>query len=423
MVQTSYRKGYSRRKSKKKQTKPLRNWIMALLILVLLVGGMAFVANRSSGATKTASAENAPAISSNSDNRYADILGPSDWTEETAVQIYNRRNSQWEDAIFDDVGNDMEFIVGDYVYATTEQGYFFLKPEIDIGKLAETDRPFDPDNWRVPKADDVVFLFKSVDGSQQKGHWLFAYVKAGSEIVFQGKVWRLEYDIANDEMGVVDTGNVFARVTQTHVNFHEDDVLALTVLFDSCGKTNIITGSEEHPFYVLDVEDYIAMVDLQPGMRLKTDNGSLATVVELQPLDESMELYNLTVGHVHNYYIYTSEDDPGILVHNTGPCGIFGDIGFRGLNRNRNVSELTHNQIYNTMTQQGLDPSNHFIQRIRQRGTTLGDLEAFFNSGSLYNTRDGVRALVHGDWAVLFNPDTGKLITFVPFKSSWIPLD
>ena len=111
-------------------------------------------------------------------------------------------------------------------------------------------------------------------------------------------------------------------MTQTHVNFHEGDVLALTVRFDSCGKTDIITGSEEHPFYVLDVEDYVPMVDLQPDMRLKTDNGSLATVVELKPLDESMELYNLTVEHVQNYYVFTSEDDPGVLVHNTGPCGI-----------------------------------------------------------------------------------------------------
>ncbi|MBE2199354.1 MAG: hypothetical protein IAE79_12140 [Anaerolinea sp.] len=324
MSQASYKRSRVRPKNKKKQTNFLnRNWIALLLILVVLAVGVAFVANRSSDATRTVNAENAPAASSNSENPYAGILGPNDWTEETEVQIYNRRNGQWEDAVFGDVGNDMEFIVGDYVYATTEQGYFFLKSEIDISKLGEADRPFDPDNWRVPEADDVVFLFKSVDGSQQKGHWLFTYVKPGSEIVFQGKVWRLEYDIANDEIGVVDTGNVFARVTQTHVNFHEDDVLALTVKFDSCGKTDIITGSEEHPFYVLDVEDYIPMVDLQPDMRLKTDNGSLATVVELKPLDESMELYNLTVEHVHNYYIYTSEDATGVLVHNTGPCDGF----------------------------------------------------------------------------------------------------
>ena len=325
MSQASYKRSRVRRKSnKKKQSRFFKhNWIIALFVFVVLVSGVAYFANRSSGATQTANAGNAPAPASNSDNPYAGIPGPDDWNEETAVQIYNRRNGQWEAAVFGDVGNDMEFIVGDYVYATTEQGYFFLKPEIDISKLAETDRSFDPDNWRVPKADDVVFLFKSVDGFQQKGHWLFTYVKPGSEIVFQGKVWRLEFDVANNELGVVDTGNVFARVTKTHVNFHEDDVLALTVKFDSCGKTDIITGSEEHPFYVLDVEDYVPMIDLQPDMRLKTDNGSLVTVIELKPLEESMELYNLTVEHVQNYYIYTSEDTTGVLVHNTGPCDNF----------------------------------------------------------------------------------------------------
>jgi hypothetical protein len=221
---------------------------------------------------------------------------------------------------YGDVGPDMEFIVGNYVYATTpEKGSLFLKPEIDISLLAETDRAFDPDNWRMPEPDDIVFLFRS-STHQQKGHWLLKHVQPDSEVVFQGKVWKWELDGENQRFVVSDTGNVFARVTETHANVHEGDVLALTVRFDSCGKTDIITGSEEHPFYVLDVEDYVPMVDLQPDMRLKTDNGSLATVVELKPLDESMELYNLTIEHVQNYYIYTSEDDPGVLVHNTGPC-------------------------------------------------------------------------------------------------------
>ncbi len=322
MSQASYRRSRSRRKSKKRQTNFLnRNWIVALLIFVVLVGSIAYFANRSSNATQTASAGNAPTASTNSDNPYVGIPGPNDWTEETAVQIYNRRNGQWESMTYGDVGSDMEFIVGDYVYATTpENGSLFLKPEIDINKLAETDQAFDPDNWRMPKPDDIVKVFRSDNSGQQKGHWLLKDVQPDSEVVFQGKVWRWELDVENQWFVVSDTGNVFARVTETHVNFHEDDVLALTVLFDSCGKTNIITGSEEHPFYVLDVENYVPMVDLQPDMRLKTDNGSLATVVELKLLDESMELHNLTVEHVQNYYIYTSEDDPGILVHNTGPC-------------------------------------------------------------------------------------------------------
>ncbi len=323
MSQASYRRSRSRRKSKKRQTNFLnRNWIVALLVFVVLVGSIAYFANRSSNATQTASAGNAPTASTNSDNPYVGIPGPDDWTEETAVQIYNRRNGQWESMTYGDVGPDMEFIVGDYVYATTpENGSLFLKPEIDINKLAETDQAFDPDNWRMPKPDDIVKVFRSDNSGQQKGHWLLKDVQPDSEVVFQGKVWRWELDVENQRFVVSDTGNVFARVTETHVETHTDDVLALTVKFNSCGQTGIITGSEEHPFFVVEQDKYIPMVELEPGMALKTDNGAGAVVVELHPLSETMQMYNLTVEHVHNYYVFSDEDDPGILVHNTN-CGV-----------------------------------------------------------------------------------------------------
>lgn len=169
----------------------------------------------------------------------------------------------------------MEFIVGNYLYATTlEKGSLFLKPEIDISLLAETDCAFDPDNWRMPKPDDVVFLFRS-SSNQQKGHWLLKHVQPDSEVVFQGKVWKWELDVENQRFVVSDTGNVFARVTETHVNVHEGDVLALTVKYNSCGKTGIITGLEEHPFFVVEKDGYIPMVQLEPGMALKTDNGDV----------------------------------------------------------------------------------------------------------------------------------------------------
>ena len=306
MRSASNKRRSSRKSKAKKGSARFVYLIIALCVIGLIAGGIALQSSQPTHA---------------STNQYAGIPGPNDWTEETPIQIYNRRNGQWEPMTYGDVGPDMEFIVGNYVYATTpENGSLFLKPEIDISKLTETDQAFDPDNWRMPTPDDIVKVFRSDNSGQQKGHWLLKDVQPDSEVVFQGKVWKWELDVENQRFVVSDTGNVFARVTETHVNFHEGDVLALTVRFDSCGKTGIITGSEEHPFYVLDVEDYVPMVDLKSDMRLKTDNGSLATVVELKPLNESMDLYNLTVAHVQNYYIFTSEDDPGVLVHNTGPC-------------------------------------------------------------------------------------------------------
>ena len=38
----------------------------------------------------------------------------------------------------------------------------------------------------------------------------------------------------------------------------------------------------------------------------------------------------LSLIHIfQNYYIYTSEDDPGVLVHNTGPCNNWTFGGFK----------------------------------------------------------------------------------------------
>ncbi len=254
-------------------------------------------------------------------NPYAAIAGPDDWTAETPVKIFNRQQMVWQEKSYGEVEPDTEFIVGDYLYATTPtDGRLYLKPEIDITQLTETDSAFDPENWRIPEPDDVVFLYKSPFDQQQKGHWLLKHVQPGSEIIFQGKVWRWELDTPHQRMAIIDTGNVFARVTATHQESHHDDVLVLTVEYSLCGKQGVITGSEEHPFYVLDIEDYIPMVELEPGMTLKTDTDALATVIEIEPLSETMEMYNLTIDHVSNYYIFPNEDTPGVLVHNTN-CG------------------------------------------------------------------------------------------------------
>ena len=388
MRSASNKRRSSRKSKAKKGSARFVYLIIALCVIGLIAGGIALQSSQPTHA---------------STNQYAGIPGPNDWTEETPIQIYNRRNGQWEPMTYGDVGPDMEFIVGNYVYATTpENGSLFLKPEIDISKLTETDQAFDPDNWRMPTPDDIVKVFRSDNSGQQKGHWLLKDVQPDSEVVFQGKVWKWELDVENQRFLVSDTGNVFARVTETHVNFHEGDVLALTVRFDSCGKTGIITGSEEHPFYVLDVEDYVPMVDLKSDMRLKTDNGSLATVVELKPLNESMELYNLTVEHVQNYYIFTSEDDPGVLVHNTGPCDGF--VYSPSVQRKTaSSSDIYHN--FPSSLDADIMSGNPLMVRPDGR-------QEFIQQGIINNTEGAYHITLGGDRQTIIHR------TFVP-KSAW----
>lgn len=55
-------------------------------------------------------------------------------------------------------------------------------------------------------------------------------------------------------------------------------------------------------------------------------------------------MYNLTVDVAHTFFVGNGQ----WLVHNAGPCG---NIGFRGLVKNQPLSELTHTQIYNAMSE------------------------------------------------------------------------
>jgi hypothetical protein len=388
MSSTSY-KHRSRRQSKaKKGSARFVYLIIGLCVLGLVVGGFTLHLSQPTQA---------------STSQYAGIPGPNDWTAETPVQIYNRSNGQWEPMTYGDVGPDMEFIVGDYLYATTpEKGSLFLKPEIDISLLAETDRAFDPNNWRMPKPDDVVFLFRS-SSNQQKGHWLLKHVQPDSEVVFQGKVWKWELDVENQRFVVSDTGNVFARVTETHVNVHEGDVLALTVKYNSCGKTGIITGSEEHPFFVVEKEGYIPMVQLEPGMTLKTDNGAGAVVVDLQPLSETMEMYNLTVEHVHNYYVFADENDPGILVHNAN-CGV-------GFNARQLQSKFKHASDFGV-------PGNYNPQNAQAFQNALETHIQSPGTQQIVGTYRGTQNVIH-----YYDPSTGLNVmvdaTTNDFISGW----
>jgi len=329
-----------------------------------------------------------PVANKTSSNAYSELASPEDWTEDTPVQIYNGLNSTWEDKTYRDVGPGMEFIFEGYVYATTpEKGFLFAKPELDITKLAETDQSFDPDNWRMPKPDDIVKVFRSDDPYQQKGHWLLKDVQPDSEVIFQGKVWSWELDLANQRFVIKDTGNVFAKVTAVHEQVHQGDVLALTVRYEACGKLGLITGSEEHPFYVLDKEDYIPMVGLESGMELKTDTGARVTVVELKPLPDEMELYNLTVEHVNNYYIFPSEDEAGVLVHNTGPCDLVSvaenyadNIAKSATSRGSRPSTVavlstSDGRMFYGTSGHGMDPSEALLDILNQHPFNFGCAE------------------------------------------------
>ena len=287
-------------------------------MLGLILGGAAFQNTRAEAAERNAILDELP-------EGYPD---PKDWTKKTPVRLYDGQD--WVDAIYGDVKVGNEFVVDDYLFYVWQSDVgrvTSLKPQVDTNEIEEVTLHYDPERASAPEPDDVVYVIKSPDPEQEREHWTLKNVKSGSEVNYYGRIFAWEDTGDGVHFQTRATGNVFARVLEVHEERHEDDILELIVRFETCGKNGRIVGSEEHPFYVLDVENYVYMVNLEPGMRLKTDNGTLAEVISLRSIPGPMTLYNLTVEHTNNFYIYPEEGQPGILVHNTGgkcPTGLIG---------------------------------------------------------------------------------------------------
>ncbi|MEV1062944.1 RHS repeat-associated core domain-containing protein [Streptomyces sp. NPDC050263] len=82
-------------------------------------------------------------------------------------------------------------------------------------------------------------------------------------------------------------------------------------------KTAEVTATDQHPFWVPELADWIDATDLRPGQWLRTGAGTLVQITAVQrwtALDATV--HNLTVSVVHTYYVLAG--DTPVLVHNCG---------------------------------------------------------------------------------------------------------
>ncbi|MFE5297147.1 ricin-type beta-trefoil lectin domain protein [Streptomyces sp. NPDC056632] len=82
-------------------------------------------------------------------------------------------------------------------------------------------------------------------------------------------------------------------------------------------KTAQVTATDNHPFWVPDLGEWIDATDLKQGEWLRTSTGTYVQVasVERRTVADA-PVYNLTVSDLHTYYVLAGVD--GILVHNDG---------------------------------------------------------------------------------------------------------
>lgn len=79
-----------------------------------------------------------------------------------------------------------------------------------------------------------------------------------------------------------------------------------------------IQSTSEHPYWVAELDDWVAAQDLIPGQHLLTVDGDVRQVEEVFGESGVHEVFNFTVEESHNYFA----GDAGVLVHNGGPLSL-----------------------------------------------------------------------------------------------------
>ncbi|XKK38614.1 HINT domain-containing protein [Nocardiopsis sp. ARC36] len=85
---------------------------------------------------------------------------------------------------------------------------------------------------------------------------------------------------------------------------------------------DVIIATDEHPFWVPDLGQWVDAVDLAPGTWLQTSSGTWVQVSAVQAWTQPATVHNLTVQGVHTFHVAVG--DLNILNHNCEPAFLDG---------------------------------------------------------------------------------------------------
>ncbi|MGE7390921.1 ricin-type beta-trefoil lectin domain protein [Streptomyces sp. NPDC004126] len=115
------------------------------------------------------------------------------------------------------------------------------------------------------------------------------------------------------------TGETAAKdVTATILGEGAKNLVEVTVDTDgdTGTATDLITATDKHPFWAVDLAKWVDATDLQPGQWLRTSAGTRVQVQAVKRWTAQATVHNLTVADLHTYYVLAGVTP--ILVHNCG---------------------------------------------------------------------------------------------------------
>ncbi|MFJ1598391.1 polymorphic toxin-type HINT domain-containing protein [Streptomyces sp. NPDC088261] len=104
-------------------------------------------------------------------------------------------------------------------------------------------------------------------------------------------------------------------VTATHIN-HDDDLVDVKI--KSGDQSSVLHTTSRHPFWDETLKTWVPAGKLTPGHQLATAINQNVRVTAVRRIPGSADMYNLTVGELHTYYVLAGATP--VLVHNSGAC-------------------------------------------------------------------------------------------------------
>ena len=138
------------------------------------------------------------------------------------------------------------------------------------------------------------------------------------------------------------TGRAEPRLVVDAFKRTTDRLRILTVRGPDGNELPPIRTTDEHPFWVVDIDDFVPAGELEPGDQFLGPNGELQTLAASRAEEhpEGVTVYNFEVEGAHTYYVLPGEQSslhgPPVLVHNT--CG--GDISGEDNDRSKGLFSI-----------------------------------------------------------------------------------
>ncbi|MCK5940959.1 MAG: hypothetical protein KAI24_03225 [Planctomycetes bacterium] len=245
----------------------------------------------------------------------------------------------------------------------------------------------------VRNADNAADASRGAQGTLNFGRRIC--FEAGTQVNTPDGSITIESVEAGDEVYAYDETSgevVISRVVRTFAK-RAEALVDLTVQYSGSGRSYVLSGTPEHPFYVPELGEYVAMGELEAGAILRTTDGITARVVSSRLRRGEFDVFNFEVEGEHNYFVSPPmSEEVGILVHND--CF---DLVRKANNLPRNARLSTNEaDIFARLAKHnGIDP--------KLAGSRLHDIKAAAGRGGADN-------VIFDFTGNVFSPQTGELL-------------